>query len=567
MADSKPKVGAPSGINPGKGAPTLDAATLTRIFWVLFAVCCVAMAIPIWIGPFPDWTDFGGHLQVVDAYVKFDENPLFQKYLERQTGFFEPNRLMVRFVDLLYPAVDTLPGLRLYSTLGVWGIAGSIVFALRAFGRSKWLAFTAFPFIWGGAINMGAVNYIWAIALFFVGIGVARRAAIEGGHRWTGIIAVFGLFTYLQHAFGFMMTVASMLGIMILTVRTYKNLIPAAGLIPSALVFFPWMFGRLTKSSDYNTDFVQDVPVSMKLEWLYFGMFDVSYDGGALVATIAAVIIWGAFVALSVQAKGATEGEEDAPSEGLERLRNLGCKHALTLLFAAFVIGYVVLPIFLVDVVFIRLMNPMFILMMMLPTVQIAALTETGKKAFIGLSAASVVMVLVLAATVTASVVEFQRVEIEPLTELIEKIPEKQRVFCVGVQDIDSYGEAYPIPSPLSFNCNGLIQYRTGGFAGGGFAFDGYNPVLLKRDAFPDSLIRFVKKDPSGAYWLDERWTRDPHLKVWDYIVERGGSGARRRMRRLHSVRAPDDSLPWMNFTPTWALYQIKSRRPRARTP
>jgi hypothetical protein len=561
MADAKPKEDARGDIAASSGAPTLDATSITRLFWLLFVVCCLAMAIPIWVGPFPDWTDFGGHLQVVDAWVKFDENPLFQKYLERQTGFFEPNRLMVRFVDLLYPAVETLPGLRLYSILGVWGISGGIVYALRAFGRSRWLTFVAMPFIWGGAINMGAVNYIWAIGLFFVGIGIARRAAIEGGHRWTGIIAVFGLFTYLQHAFGFMMTVASMLGIMILTVRTYKNLIPAAGLIPSVLVFLPWMTGRLTKSSDYNTDFVQDVPISMKLEWLYFGMFDVSYDGAALIATITAVILWVAFLALSFKPK---KPDEATPAKDLAYFRNLGCNHALTLLFFAFLIGYVVLPIFLVDVVFIRLMNPLFILMMMLPTVRAESLPGPRKKAFYGLTAVAVIMVFVLSATVTSSVVEFQRVEIEPLTKVIDKIPEKQRVFCVGVQDIDSYGEAYPIPSPLSFNCNGLIQYRTGGFAGGGFAFDGYNPVLLKRDAFPESLIRFVKKDPSGAYWLNERWTRDPHLKVWDYIVERGGSGARRRIRRLHSVKAPDDSLPWMNFTPTWALYQIKSTRARA---
>lgn len=512
----------------------------TIAFWLALAVTSVAIVAPLWVGPISSTVDFGGHLQVVDAWARYDDAPLLRRYLVRRKVWLQPNLLNAHFVALLYPWLSPNDGLRLYTSLSVWAIIASLLFVLSVFDRSRWQIFLCIPFLWGGALTLGTVNYLLGIAAVFFALGTARLAGIHGKRRHAFALGAIGLATFFIHAFGYMLMFATAIGVLVLSAKRWRNLWCAVGLLPSALLTGYWTAESFEKGVLGQWTDLQ-LPFSEQFRWVINSWFNVTTSIWDSVLMGVMVWVWGLLLVMQRQDRPpAAELPEPPPAsetpskraELIARLRALGFRHTLLLVALGCAVGAFVLPAEMIDTIYIRFVNPLGLSLMLVPRANLAR--PLSRRAL----AIAFVVALAFGLHVTSWTRGFSQMAIEPLVGLLHKLPRGKRCRCVGVMTYMPFARFADF-RPLATACNGLIQIQRGGFSGGGWAFDKYNAVVWRTD------LRGVLPHP--VIWL-----KDPAFAWWDYIIERSPSARNDpRVKLVGHARFVDDINSW------W-LYKIK---------
>lgn len=511
------------------------------VFWGLVVAALVALVAPLWAGAIPPLTDFGGHLQMADAWVRLPDDAFIARFVERHDDPLMPNLLAVRFAALVHPLIDPMAALRLFTSLTMVGLAASILWLLASWRRSRWLVFLALPFTWNGMVALGLINYAAAIVLMLAGCALARRCAVIGRPRDGVLLGLVLALTFFAHALGPPLALAMAGCVLVVSARTRRRLAFLVAFVPAAALWVRWYLNSRSELGLSDAP-VQRFTIGGAWDELLVNTIDVTHGATDMVVFTLLVGSWIVLLATSaprIAAPSAPPPRVLGPAGAVIRAMWLEAReHALLLVGLGLLLGYFfIVPGYIGDTFIApRLIVPAVLLLFMAP--RVASERWLARAAI----AAAVVCTFVFARDIGRHVDDFERRELAPLTTLIDAIPEGRRVLCA---------ESFRVPTafirfPLDHGCNGLVAFATGGFADGGFANTPYNAVGFKEGVRRPQLAR------SG-------WQSYPQLAALDYVVARGDH---RAPPRDAAVRVDSAGPPWWTDGTAWTLYRVAHPEP-----
>lgn len=483
----------------------------------------------------PSLLDFGGHLQLIDGRVKLDENPLFEHFLSVEDDVMRPNLLAAHFVATLYPWLDTLPALRLFVTLSILAIVAALVVLARSFERDARQVVLALPFVWAGTVSAGTVNYIGAIALLLLAIATARRAGQRGDPSSYLALALLGVACFFVHAIGYVLVICYCAGVLVISARRPRHLLVLFAFAPSLALFFEWLLRSRQRGTLPPLTPSPAVSLGSRLEM--FGLDIFNFTSGWLDSGCLALVV-GIALVLAIRARsparprhaaGLQPDDRSRPVAAVLRLRALLGRNVLATVAATLALALLLLPMQIHRVtLWIRFTSPLMIVALLAPRLRLDSRLARS------LIAAAFVAVLLFAARLSVAQWNFQRDELAPVLELADRMPRRALAHCAGV--MGRLHPAMPFRAPLWHNCDAVLQYYRGAFAGGGFAEDGLNGVHLRERTIP--------------FWLETQWWNDGRLPFYDYIVARGPARHPPRFALVAEARGEGPKRP------TWRLYR-----------
>ena len=153
----------------------------TTLYWANMIVSGWLCVAPLWLGSIPFLTDFGGRLEMAQAWNALGSDSFFDVFYQRRETWLAPNLLAARFAALMHPAVDALTALRLFVSVSLLGLMAALWVCLREFARSEWLLFPCIPFFWGGALTLGLINFVASFPLMFLALALGKRCVQRDG--------------------------------------------------------------------------------------------------------------------------------------------------------------------------------------------------------------------------------------------------------------------------------------------------------------------------------------------------------------------------------------------------
>lgn len=173
--------------------------------------CVLLVAVaPLWVSVDLPLVDMPQHLHLISVLHRLDDpNTLYpelfaaRRALTPYLGYYYPVHVMTWVVPL-----ETAN--RLFLSAYVVGMPLSLAFLLRCFGRHTWPSLLALPLAYGDSFAWGFINFVAALPLTFLTLGLFLRAieAPEGSRRriaalWMGVALMAVLILHVQ-AFGFL---------------------------------------------------------------------------------------------------------------------------------------------------------------------------------------------------------------------------------------------------------------------------------------------------------------------------------------------------------------------------
>jgi len=516
-------------------ASSISAHRADLIFWGLLGIAVGMLIMPLWIGPIPPTTDFGGHAQVVHGLARLGDGPggawpnIWTELIERREEWWLPNLLVMRLAALMHPALDAIAALRVWSTIALVATVIGHVVCLQAFGRSRWLVFLALPVLtWNGFVGLGFINYTLGLACIPWALALARHLGVDERLRPGHVIplGLIGVLSFFAHAFASFVLLLGVTGVLVTSARRWTRVLAGAALVPTAGLWLHWYlatrWGGAPRELHYE--------LGQKLEAIVRESIDLL--PGALEE---AVLVTTVIAALFTFASGILWEPGPAPGPGRDeskpwprRLR----ASTLWLLFAGLVFLYFWLPSYLDEMPTAERVIPVFVwVFFMLPRARPEVwLTRVA----VGASALASV---VLAVVVTRAVIEFDEQEMRPAMALMGLVPEGTRAQCVDVQ----FPKPVFLRRPLDHGCDGVLAVWRDAFAGGGFA-DTTHAAVKMREGRPEKRL------------FDNRWSRVAELSDIDWLIARG----------RHAAPAPEiaELVAWIDDPETkerrWTLYRSR---------
>ncbi len=525
-------------------------------FWGLLVAVVGLLVRPLWIGPIPPLTDFGGHAAMADVWSRLEQVHLFALIYERNGGLV-PNLVMARFVGWVHPWLPTMVAARLWTTGCLVATVAAVLYMAAVFGRSRWLIFVGLPFLWGGALVWGLLNYLAVIPLFFVAVALAREAAGRADWRYGVALAVVCVASFFAHGVGCVFVVGASVLVVLASADRPAGVAMAAAVVPATALWVYWRLHTAGQPGLPPASIAETVrryarwwPAGRTLVHLLHYMLDSTQ---AFFDTAVWTALTGAWMVLMcVWAVSAVDGAArlEAPralraiaAQVVERVRADGRgalrEYTLVVLGAALAAGMFVLPVSIKAVDIDTRLVPLFVMVAaIMPRLSTEELWRSrAARAAMGIVIASAIVWGVFLAR---SVRRFERTEVAPMVELIDRIPPQSRVQCLGVHRALIF-HGYP----LNNNCPGLVHVRRSGF--GGFTF-------------PATAFNAVKFRPGHGYAsLAGRGFNDrERLRQWDYVLVRGahrpppvGAAELVATARAHNHRGA-----------TWYLYRVVDATP-----
>ena len=520
--------------------------------WAVLGVVVFAVLHPLWVGTIPALTDFGGHVQVANGWIHVQDNPLLAGLLERRDTWLAPNLLTARFAALCFPWLDPITSLRLFVTLAGVGLAVSLVWVARVYGRPAWLAILAFPFFWGGMLGLGLLNYVAAYPGMFAALALGRLSARRRSLAWSLALAVLLIFAFWTHGIGFVYTTGLAAAAFVLAAPSWGRLWRAVAFVPGTALWAIWFFGGASQVEPAGSvgGLVHETSyhgMSAKASDLLFDGLDVLRGDEDTVVFVVLVFLWlllllsSAGPSLAAPAHNAAPADSAAPEPVtsptagvlavVARAWAVLAARPLVVITVAVAAGVAILPTYVRGVVIdARLVTPLWMLLMLLPRPRVPRLVSG-----LAVAAAAAAAVLLGHALDTAMLL-FDTGEVAPLLRLLTHLPPGTRTECVGVDGYTPYLNRVS----LTQNCNGLTAHFTRGFSGGGFAITGFNATRFRPGHGFPTLRRAT-------------WQTNPLLAEWDYVIVRGDhwEPSKARLERVASTQA---SVFWGDH---WTLYRV----------
>lgn len=499
-------------------------------FWGAFCLVLAALIAPLWVGEVPPLTDFGGHLQMVDATLRFDDLPALSDRVWVRRGWLAPNLLPARFAELLAPLATPSTALKLFLSLSILGLGASFLICARVFGRPRGLVFLALPFAWGGMMSLGLVNYVGTYPLFLTGIAAAHLTGKEGRPRHLVALGACGVAAFYMHGLGFVFVVAFSTLSAVLAMGRWRDLLRLAALLPSLTLWTLWMTGAASSGGAGTmvagaAQRINTYPISKKLQAFHHDSLDMLVGTADTVALLGLILAWCGWALLSRKKNPGTP-----PVAPMGGWLGKAHRHPVWVLFSVAFLFVLLAPTYVGTVLIdTRMVTPTVLLACLLPR------PEGRCVKHVLLSGWSVIVGLGLGASLIYGASLYHQREIAPLLLLLDDLPRNSRAECVGVQRVNTVFKR----RPLAHNCNALLQTRRDNFAGGGFAYTHFNAIEFR---------------PGHGYHSLDRgdWTRSRARHAWDFVVVRGAHTAPPR-RIFEPLKQTSSTHP---YGATWTLYR-----------
>jgi hypothetical protein len=522
------------------------------LFWGLLAAATWALVHPIWLSTVPPLTDWPAHAAIADVWSRYEEVEFYRQMFELRTGLV-PNVLATRFVSLLYPLVEPLTGLLIFTTLILVATVGSLVAMARAFERSEWMVFLALPFLWNVSLYWGMINFVAIYPFFFGAIALARRAGKTGSWRaGLGLCAVC-LGAFFAHGLGCLFTYASAGFVLLLSVERPRDLSLFAAFVPAGALWLRWREMAAGTNGMPDEGLVQTLTEFAR--WFgpdkSFARFIEATNDAVLAEqdTIVLVIMVGMWLLLMGVSRqpGVQPPEDGQPGGGSvfwrrlrRRLRQIVLRfwrqtraQPLLLLVLCLGIASAILPSHIKVTNISTRVAPLFIM-------SCALLPRPPRGNWIaGMAVAVSIATSLWFGQFLAEKVElWERAHMAPVVELVEQIPPHSRVECIGARRLN---DAVFRGRSLDHACPGYAQLQTQGFGGIGFPGTGFNAVKFRPG------VSYVGLRHDG-------FTNFGRLQQWDYVIVRG------RHRRPPSAVAElvDTAESPVKGAPSWSLYRVR---------
>lgn len=501
------------------------------LFWGLLVVALGSLLEPLWVGAIPPLTDFGGHVAMADVWARYNEVDLYREVYELRTGVV-PNIVSARFTAWLHPWVSTMTAMRLFVSLTLVGTTASLLAVLRTFGRSRWLVFVALPFLWNGSLYWGMVNYLAIFPFFFGTIALARKTGQTGDWRWGLGLALSGITCFFVHGLGALFTYGASMFVLAISLTRFRDLLYLLAFVPGIGLWVDWKTragGRHGMPEGGIVDILREHgkwfdPMHNMDLFLHHTLDPVTAHVDSAIQT-GLFGLWVLLMGISSFHDPDSEGtsrssDDEAEASSTDETSGpwwrrwgatvydwLGAgyaearQHTLLLALMGLGVAAATFPAFILDTnVNTRVMD-----LLVLAAPLVPRLPRRSWLATVACGAA-VVVSIGFGQYLTDKAEAFHRQEIEPLVKLAQRIPEQQRVDCIGVR-----GGVQPFfrGRPLDHNCHGLIQVERSSYGGCGFPKTGFNPVTFREGEGYPKLLQTRFRDPS-------------RLQQWDYVVVRG---------------------------------------------
>ncbi len=508
-----------------EAAGGLRELALHLLFWGLLTVAVSALIRPLWVGAIPPLTDFGGHVAMADVWARYDEVELYRDIYEFRSGL-APNLMSARFARWLHPWIETMPAVRLFVSLTMIGTVAGLLGILYAFERSRWLIFLALPFLWNGSIYWGMINYLAAFPFFFGSIALARQTGMTGDWRWGLSLMAACTACFFMHGLGAPFTFGAAAFTLACSLKRWRDTLYLLTFAPGVGL---WMYWR--SQAEGRQGFPEGGIVEVlrqEGEWFlpmknvkqfFHHTLDPVTAPEDTAFQVGLIGLWIVLMGLSTyETERASDSRhsptnDDTESVGWPRrigrwiTRHLSAgyveirEHTLLLVVMGLAVAAAVFPAYIVHTnINTRVMDLLVLAAPLLP--------RLPERSWLATVACGVAVALSIGFGVymTNQAEAFYRQETRPLERLIEKIPEQQRVECLGVR-----GGTQPVfrGRPWDHNCHGLIQVERSSFGGCSFPETGFNPVTYREDAGYPSLLQSQFRDVG-------------RLQQWDYVVYRG---------------------------------------------
>ncbi|MEM1009205.1 MAG: hypothetical protein AAGJ35_09380, partial [Myxococcota bacterium] len=211
--------------------------------------------------------------------------------------------------------------------------------------------------------------------------------------------------------------------------------------------------------------------------------------------------------------------------------RNWLAAHPLEIAVLALLVVALAVPIRIEGVgLKMRLVTPLFMFAAMLP--KFGGDHRLARWLTRGLAGTAILIFALLMQHLIVNFKAFHRNEIEPMVEVIDKIPKESRVFCSNIPH--SHPRLYHYV--LLYNCPGLATFRRKAFTGGNFADTLFNAVQFR------SGFRFPG--------VGGGWMRNARVSQWDYVIVRGKAPRpdQRYFERVASSKRLNQRMQWHLF-------------------
>ncbi len=525
------------------------------LFGGLLAAATWAVIAPLWVGPMPPLTDFGGHAAIADVWARLDTVAIYRDWYVRRGGLV-PNTLPSRFAGLLFPTLGPVASLRLFTSLMLAATVAALVGVAKAFGRSPWLVFLCVPFLWNTGLHWGMVNYVAALPPFFAAIALARKAGQTDDWRWGVGLALACVFAFFAHGLGCAFTLGVAAFVLALSFRRPRALRQFAALIPAGGLWWHWKSmphhgSGLPKAGlmDLLAHHSQWYDPKQKLARFFEHALNISSGDQEIVLICVLFGVWLLWMGVSQRppAPAAPACETDAPLTGRlgRAARSLYAQlneHTLLLVTLCLGAAIALLPSHIAQTNIATRVVPLFIMTAAL----LPRLPRRSWLAGAGLAVA-IAAPFWFGHFATKTITAFDHTEFEPLEELIAHIPHHSRVECFGLPGYNGL----PIQgSPLNHNCAGLVQVQTQSIGGSNFPATAFNAVAYRKG--------------HKYYSLKHTGFRD-HNRVshWDYVITRG----KRRHPPKTLATLVATAHPSGKKGPNWYLWRVEVGHPNAQAP
>lgn len=263
--------------------------------------------------------DFSAHVEIFDIIARHDDPSTLYPAIYDVGAPFVAGGFGSMLARLFGPALGALFVAKLIVALYLVLTPLALAYVARVFERPRWTVLVAAPLVFNGSFALGFLNFVPAIALGLLAVGVARRFAMSGDLRRGVLLTLLLVLTSYAHVLGYLIAlpmVALVLLLHVPQIRLWRRFTP---LVLSAPLFAMWVWDHLLNDAPTGAGHtflaadgkpgMQFWPLEKKLDELpsMLVQFHAGPDGIALFAILT---LW--LIAMTTAQSGRASAIQDA---------------------------------------------------------------------------------------------------------------------------------------------------------------------------------------------------------------------------------------------------------------
>ena len=225
-----------------RGRTALDALKRspadTFIAVVAIGLGFVTIAWPFWVARYPAMTDLPFHAAMTSAFRHwFDASYHFRDQFELHplSVPYASSYVLGAILMLFLPAI---PAVKVATAIMLSALPIGLAVLAWGMRKSPLLGMAALPFVWCDLTHWGFINYVSALGLFAMSVGLALRVVDHPSRRTQIALSATLVVLLFTHAFRFPLAVAGVVGAAIAVYPVTRRLRPLLPALVVPLVLF-----------------------------------------------------------------------------------------------------------------------------------------------------------------------------------------------------------------------------------------------------------------------------------------------------------------------------------------